>query len=599
MKTTFGGQSALACLMLAALGTPAAAQSTASAYPTSRFVAAHPELPTSRLRLHRPLTETLHGGEVHRYSLRLRAGQFAAVRIPQVQGNLVAVVFDPDGALIAIVDQNGQGLAEVAIIHAQKAGDYSIQIAMFEWDAPDVAYTIEWTRRERAQLDPADRAGQVFESWYDPDGPGAALMVIEDGEIAYQGAVGIENVSSRRPLSLHSPVDLASVSKQFTAYGIALLIEQGKLDLSDDIRRYLPELPNYGATITVQHLLEHTSGLRDWDGLFALVGRNIEDGISPDDVIAMVARQQTLNFTPGAEQRYSNTGYVLLAIIIERVTRERFDRWTAANIFAPLGMRECGFASAPATPARVASYRAQYPSPHASTTERMVTMGSSGLACSAHDLALWLDNYQTGRLGGAQVRDIVTQPSQTPTGTERDYVFGNWHGQRSGRAMVGHQGLSAGFRTSLHSFPDVGLAVVYLANDGNDATYERVRVIEDIFLGIQPTPIEAPSENYTPAPPATLGDEEAAQFLGHYHSEELQTDYEIVRLEHGIVARHVGAGVIRLSPQGDDSFSSDKWFVPALFFERNAAGEVEGFRIESEDVGALHFRRSHGPTERQ
>ncbi|MEQ1812783.1 MAG: serine hydrolase, partial [Terricaulis sp.] len=440
MKTALWGRGALACLMFGALAMPAAAQSTTATYPTSRFVASHPELATSPLRLHRPLSATLRGGEVHRYSLLLEAGQFAAVRVPQIQGNLVAVVFDPEGTLIGIVDQNGEGQPEVVTINAEKAGNYSIQIAMFEWDAPDVSYAIEWTQRQSAERGAAGRAGQLFESWYDPQRPGAVIVVLRDGEIAYEGAVGMENSVSRRALSLHSPIDLASISKQFTAYGIALLIERGQLNLNDDIRRYLPELPDYGATITVQHLLEHTSGVRDWDGLFALVGRNIDDGISVDDVVAMAARQQALTFTPGQEQRYSNTGYVLLSKILERVTHEPFDRWMTDNIFTPLGMRECGLVSAPETPARVASYRAQYPAPLAISTERMVTWGSSGLACSAHDLTTWLDNYQSGRLGGPQVQHLVTQISQSPTSTETDYVFGNWHSRRGDHSMVGHQG---------------------------------------------------------------------------------------------------------------------------------------------------------------
>lgn len=592
MKNVLWRGGVLACFALATWSTPADAQAIAAAYPTSRFVVAHPDLPTVPLRLRRDVSATLRGGEVHRYSLRLAAGQFAAVRIQQLQGNLAAVVFDPDGALVGIVDQNGAGLAEVATIEAKKAGEYSIQIAMFEWDAPDAAYAIEWTRRERAAQDPADRAGQLFESWYDPQGPGAAVMVMQNGEIAYAGAIGIENTVGRRPISLHSPFDLASISKQFTAYGIALLIERGQLSLGDDIRRYLPEMPVYGASITVQHLLEHTSGLRDWDGLFALVGREIEDGISADDVLAMAARQQALTFTPGHEQRYSNTGYVLLAKIIERVARQPFDRWAAENIFAPLGMRECGFAREPAPPARVASYRSRFPKPVPASTERLVTLGSSGLACSAHDLIVWLDNYQNGRLGGEQVRRLVTQVSETPMSSESDYVFGNWHSRRDGHAVVGHQGLSAGFRTSLHTFPDDHLAVIYLANDGNDATYERVRVIENLFLRVEPPSVEAPTDDFSPAAPAALPNEEIVQLVGRYHSDELQADYDIVQDGQGIAARHAVAGIVRLFAQGNEAFSSDKWYVPSLTFVRDGSGRVEGFHVDSEDVGSLFFRRS-------
>jgi CubicO group peptidase (beta-lactamase class C family) len=596
MTRTLCGGATLACLIFAAMCTPVAAQTGASPFPTSRFVAAHPELPTAALRLHATTGATLRGGEVHRYALRLEAGQFAAVRIPQIQGNLVAVIFDPGGKLMGIVDQNGAGLAEVATIDARKTGDYAIQIAMFEWDAAEATYQIEWTRRERAEREPTGRARQLFESWHDPERPGAVLLVLRGGQIAYEGAIGIENASSRRPLSVQSPIDLASISKQFTAYGIALLVERGQLTLSDDIRRYLPEMPDYGAKITIQHLLEHTSGIRDWDGMFGLIGRNVEDGISADDVLAMAARQKSLTFATGHEQRYSNTGYVLLAKIIERVTRQPFDRWTKENIFEPLDMRECGLSGDAAAPARVVSYRAQYPASVPSSDKRTVSMGSSGLTCSAHDLAIWLDNYQSGRLGGETARALVTRPPSAPTSSESDYVFGNWHSKRNGHVVVGHQGLSAGYRTSLHSFPAEKLAVIYLANDGNDATYERVRTIEDLFLGIPATDIEAPNEDYSPAAPVTLRDEVIAQLVGRYHSEELMADYEIVRSGQGVVAQHRDAGTIRLSPNGTDTFSSDKWFVPSLTFVRDGAGVVEGFQIESEDVGLLRFMRTRAGT---
>lgn len=590
MRNELWTSGVLACLALAGLAPAAAAQTAPSPHPTTRFVVSHPELPTTALRLHRQLSGIIRGGEVRRYALRLDAGQFAALRIPQLTGNLAAVVFDPDGAVVAIVDQNGLGHAEVVTIDARTSGEYTVQLAMFEWDAADTSYSIEWTRVEQIQYDTVGRAAQLFESWYDPENPGAALLILRDGEVAYEGAIGVESTITRRPISLHSPFDLASISKQFTAYSIALLVERGQISLSDDIRRYLPEMPDYGTTITVQHLLEHTSGLRDWDGLFGLAGTNIEDGISTDDVLAMAARQSVLNFTPGHEQRYSNTGYVLLAKIVERVTGEPFDQWTRANVFVPLGMRDCSFSGAPSTPARVASFGTEYPQPTALSTNRIVTMGSSGLECSALDLVTWLNNYESGRLGGAETLTLVTQPTQTPTGPDRDYVFGNWHGEREGHTVVGHQGLAAGFRTSLRSFPDDQVEVIYLANDGNDATYERVRTIENLFLGITPAPVEAPTDDYVPSSPQTLNERQINELLGRYRSDEINTDYEVVRTDQGIVAMNARTGALKLAPQGEDAFSSDKWFAPSLTFVRDGA-KVTGFRVESEDVGSLFFRR--------
>lgn len=563
-------------------------------HPTSRFVNSRAELATTSLRLRRTVQATILGPDVHRYSLRLNRGQFAAVNIDQTDGNLVAVVFDSAGEILDIVDDNGAGMREVATIVANRTGDYFIQVAVFEWDTPSVSYAIEFARRERAQRTPEARAAQLFSSWYARDAPGAALAVVRNGRVAFSAAIGMADVARHVPITVHTPLDVASVSKQFTAYAVALLIDRGIVSLHDDVRTYVPELHDYGTTITVRHLLEHTSGLKDWDGLFALSGRGIEDGISVDDVLTMVSRQTELNFEPGRQRRYSNTGYVLLAVIVERVTGKRFDAWTADNLFAPLGMNECRFARMrhPAQSMQVMSYRSRVPSPRVASGQRLITMGSSALECSVSDLAIWLDNYRTGRLGGPSVRRMVSDSLDVPTGLPASYVFGNWHGDREGVPYVGHQGLAAGFRASVRSFPSHGLAVIYLSNDGNDATFRRATAIEDLFLGKAPRIAEVPAVNFTPATRLSLDIADINDYVGRYVSAELKTTYDIARHGDGIAAVHSIVGTVPLTPQGDDRFGSDKGFLPSLVFVREPTGGVSGFRVVSEDVGSLLFSRA-------
>jgi CubicO group peptidase (beta-lactamase class C family) len=556
-------------------------------------VIAHPELDTTTLQLGRAIDVTLRGPQVHRYRLAMHAGQFAAVQLRQLEGNLAAVVFDPDGRLIDIVDQNGAGQAEVATIVADTTGDYAIQVAIFEWDTPAVRYAIEWHAIEPAQREPVARARQLFRSWYDPARPGAAIIVLQDGRVAYEDAIGRANVEGNLRLTTHTPVDLASVSKQFTGFAIALLADRGKLRLDDDVRRYVPELPDYGSRITLRHLLEHTSGLRDWDGLFGLTGRRIEDGISMDAVLAMLARQKTLNFAPGSRQQYSNSGYVVLALVVERVTGQPFDRWLQAEVLQPLGMQQCRIERAPA--ARdlpdTDSYGASWPVPLVASHGPMITLGSSSLACSAHDLRTWLDNYASGKLGGPAVQTRVTQEEPASEGRPNDYVYGNWHATRDSVKVVGHQGLAAGYRTSVHSFPERRLAVIYLANDGNDATYPRVRQIEDLFLGIAAAPIEAPTDDYLPAPRPALGPAAIVDYVGNYVSDELPATYAIEATGSGIALHHPALGIVPLLPQGPDAFATANAFLPALTFVRDERARVTGFTIQSEDVGSLPFRR--------
>lgn len=590
-KKTVSGLIGLLAFSLNLASVPVGA--TTNPHPTSRFVVSNPELPTTALRLRQLIDASVSGPEVQRYSLKLKRGQFAAVRVGQKTGNVVATLFDPDGKIVAIVDNNGQGLGEVATLLAEKTGTYSIQIAIYEWDSPKASYSIEWTRLENGRLDPVGRADQLFRSWYAPKAPGAALIVKKSGKLLYTGAQGIENAETRRPITLNTAFDVASLSKQFTGYSIALMIDRGQIRLDDDIRTFLPELPDYGAKISVKNLLEHTSGLRDWDGLFALAGRNIEDDVTLDEIVALAQRQKGLNFQPGSKQVYSNTNYSLLAKIVERVSGMSFSAWTSQNIFQPLGLKSCSFPDPlkPALGHQIASFKAQYPVLASHSTRRMLAVGSSSLACSAYDLSKWLENYRSGQLGGDRVKEFVTVAANPPT-LGSDYVFGNWFSTYSGKNFVGHLGLAAGFRAAIRRFPKEDLDIIYLTNDGNDATYERVQAIQNLFLGIAEPKVEAPVDaDYVPVIPQRLEDAFMNQLVGRYRSEDLQTDYEILRQGDQIIAKQARLGILPLQLVAGDNFASKKSFLPSLTFIRDSNNVVTSFKVDSEDVSGLIFTR--------
>lgn len=580
-----------AALAAGASASDASAATGAPSHPTARFVQSRDELPTTKLAVHRPLAARLVGADVHRYALHMRAGEFAAVRVAQHDGNLVIVAFDPAGRLLAIVDENGAGHAEVATLVAARSGRYTLQLAMYEWDAPPVHYRLEWHVRERAQRTPRGRAAQLLAAWYEPDRPGAVVAVLRGGTPILVRARGLADAERAEPLDAHTRIDVGSMAKQFTGYAIALLATRGRLALDDDVRRWLPELPEFGATITLRELLEHRSGLRDWDGVFGLAGKRIEDGISADDVLAMSIRQRATVFEPGSAQEYSNTGYVLLALVIERATGEPFDDWMTRNVFAPLGMRECGFSRArvPLGAGEARSYAASYPVPVARTRERLNTIGSSGLECSVHDLRRWLANYARDTLGGPAVRSLVNgdgiRPDATPV-----YAFGRWLGRRDGQPWVGHQGLAAGFRASMHEFPASDLALIYLANDGNDATYVRVAMLENLFLGVPERPVEVPGDDYVPAQPAPAD----PSLPGAYQSPEAALCVEVVDAGHGPQLRHPVLGDIPLVPRGTDAYATPSEFWPLVDVERAGDARADALLVKSPDLGALRFARVAG-----
>src|SRR5438067_4056189 len=185
---------------------------------------------------------------------------------------------------------------------------------------------------------------RVFESWRDTDGPGCAVGVSRDGSVVYERGYGMANLETDTPIRPSSIFHVASVSKQFTAAAIMLLERDGKLSLDDNIRKYLPEIPDYGIPITIRHLLTHTSGLRDqWDLLAFARGRFEEDRITEADVLDIVSRQTALNFKPGSEYVYSNTGFTLLGVIVKRVTGQSLRDFADERIFNPLGMTRTHF----------------------------------------------------------------------------------------------------------------------------------------------------------------------------------------------------------------------------------------------------------------
>ena len=187
--------------------------------------------------------------------------------------------------------------------------------------------------RDNAKVD------QLFAQWDRADSPGAAVVVVKDGAVVYQHGYGCADLEHRIPITPQTLFDVASVAKQFTGLSVAMLVQQGKLSLDDDIHKHLPDVPDFGKPITINNLVHHTSGLRDWPETLGLSDMDLEGPITLDTILEMVRRQRELDFAPGEEEQYSNTGYNLLAATVAKVTGQSFRAWTDANLFQPLGMK--------------------------------------------------------------------------------------------------------------------------------------------------------------------------------------------------------------------------------------------------------------------
>ena len=436
---------------------------------------------------------------------------------------------------------------------------------------------------------------RLFAQWARLDSPGAALAVIRNGEVAYKRGYGAANLEYDIRITPSTVFDIASVSKQFGAMAIATLAQEGKLALDDDIRRHLPDVPDFGSTITVRHLVHHISGLRDWVQSFVIAGVGMDDVISFRHILKMVRRQRALNFEPGAEYLFSNTGYNLLAEIVERVTGQSFREWTAANIFDPLGMTSTHFHDdhEMIVKARAYSYTPDEHGGFKNAANNLTALASSSLHTTVEDLAKWIFNFDHGRVGGPAVLEQMHQQGVLNSGERIAYAFGQSIGEYRGLRTVDHGGSWRGFRSTLLRFPEQRFAVVILANLSACEPAGIARRIADLYLGdlMSPETSEAKPADVTEASDqgaTRLTPEALAALVGDYHAAELDTTYTIVLRDAQLVAQHFRHDDIPLTQAGDQ-FVSDAWFFPQIRFTRDAADGVVGFTLSGGRVRNLRF----------
>ena len=429
----------------------------------------------------------------------------------------------------------------------------------------------------------------------DPIHPGAALAVTRDGETIYTQGYGTANLEYDIPITSTTIFDIASVSKQFAAFAIATLSHEGKLSLDDDIRAHLSDLPDFGNTITVRHLLHHTSGLRDWVQSLVIAGGTMEDVISFKHILKMARHQKALNFEPGAAYLYSNTGYNLLAEIVERVTGNSFREWTDTHIFKPLVMTNTHFHDdhQMILKNRAYSYQAVENGAFKHAVNNTTALGSSSLYSTVEDLAKWILNFDDTQIGEQVVIEQMHQQGVLNNGEQISYALGLNIGEYRGLQTVGHSGSWRGFRSHLIRFPEQKFGVVILCNLDTFNPLRLAEKVADLYLADVLAPVEA-SEPEKAAEPAEetksepLTPEQLTEFEGDYYTGELDTTYSIRAHGNQLVAQHIRHDDILLT-YTDGHFLGNTWFFPKIHFTRDDTGHVTGFKLTGGRVKNLHF----------
>ncbi|MEX2114790.1 MAG: serine hydrolase domain-containing protein [Pirellulales bacterium] len=322
---------------------------------------------------------------------------------------------------------------------------------------------------------------RIFATWDKPDSPGMVVAVIRDEQIVYQRGYGMANLEHDIPMSPEAVFYIASTSKQFTAACIQLLVRQGKFALDDEVRKYIPELPDYGRPLTIRHLVHHTAGLRDYLALASIAGKTTW-GLSLDDAVRSIVRQRELGFMPGDEFSYSNSGYALMAEVVERASGKSLREYSQELIFEPLGMEHSVFRddNSLIIKHRATGYDAA--SGGFRTNDAGIeSVGSGNLWTTVGDLAKWDRNFYDEQLGKGLTEELLTV-GKLNDGQTLGYAFGLFVDEHRGLRRVQHGGAFAGFRTEMVRFPDQRLTVICLSNLGSVNPTALAGKVADLYL---------------------------------------------------------------------------------------------------------------------
>ncbi len=441
---------------------------------------------------------------------------------------------------------------------------------------------------------------KMFTSVDNDHTPGAAIAIVQDGEIVYKKGYGMANLEYDIPVTPSTIFHIASVSKQFTAFSILLLEKDGLLSLDDDVRTYIPEVPDFGKTITLRHLANHTSGLRDQWNLLALAGWRLDDVITREQILKLVSKQRELNFDPGEEMLYCNTGYTLLAEVVARVSGQSFAEFTEERIFKPLHMDHTLFYDDHEKIVKNRAYSySRVRGGYKKAVLSYANVGATSLFTTVEDLSLWALNFEDPVVGDADLIRKLGTKGILNNGDTLSYALGQSLFKYRGLDVIGHGGSDAGYRTNITRVPEYRFSVMVFSNNGAFNPAGIANRVMNLYLADAIQSKEAETKNSDDQGNTEEKEQVAEQELAQESSEPVldpdtleayQGEYEIqpgavieIVLEDGnLVARVAGQEDVRLKPVSTFEFEVVGENVSASF-HRNDSNQVQELRIREGD----------------
>lgn len=546
------------------------------------------------IQLKKELSDSLAQGGEHTYILALKAEQFVYGEVNQIAVDAVVTVKDPEGNVLGNFDGPAEG-PEPFQFDSKAAGDYTIMVKAFEETSG--RYTIVVKGLEPIAKDPKKRVDQLMATFTGPEKPGAAVAVVRKGKVIFKKAYGMANLTHDIPFTTETLNNIGSTSKQFTAFGIALLAKEGKLSLDDDVRKHIPDVKDFGKTVTLRHLLTHTSGYREFINTLAMSGVNLIEGdyIDRDEIVDIIKRQPTLQNDPGAEWNYNNSGFGLLATVIERVTEQPFPQWMEKHVYKPLGMNHTVVRAHPREIIPNSSHGYVQGDKGSFDEGRDIgaSRGAGGMYATVGDLAKWMTHFRTGKVGGKDIIEQMTTRFVLTGGDTTNYGLGLFVDKQRGLNRIHHGGADMAHRSTLVYYPDIDAGFTI---QSNSAAFPGsiANDINEAFFGKFMTPQESEEtekDDDAPFKPEDFDPKRFDDFAGRYELEAAPGFIlTFTREEDKYFIQATGQPKSEIVPIAMNEFKST--VVDArVTFHRNDENQVESLTLHQ--GGDLPAKRLH------
>lgn len=548
---------------------------------------------TTPLTIGRAVPGSLAKGDTARYQVMADSNSFVRGKVDQIGVDVVVRVLAPGGRQVLRVDGPSPRGDDWFQFEAVAPGTYQIQVIAFEEETG--AYSISLVRKEPLATDPRRLTDQLLAPWDRTNGPGAVVAVWRGGRTLFAKAYGMADLTFGIPFTVNTPTNIGSTSKQFTAFAVLQLVEQGKLTLDDDLRKHIPELPDLGKIVTVRHILTHTSGYREYLNALALTGRRLDRGdhIDRAEVISIVQRQPALQNDPGAEWNYNNTAFALAAVVVERISGLSFAEYLTRNVFQPLGMAHTMVRPSPEhiVPGRADGYAPGENGAWLSIRDLGGSTGAGGIYSTVGDLQIWAENLAHPRVGTRAMVDQMMTPYTLTDGKSTGYGLGLSIDTQGPLKRVHHGGADRAHRSQLVYYPEIDAGLTVQSNDAGFNSGIAFRLAAAFFRQeIEAKPAAAAPVAFDPASfvPARFD-----AYVGRYALDAAPAFIlTFSRVGDSLFTQATDQPRFQIFPTSDSTFALrvvEAWVA----FHRDADGRVNGLTLHQ--GGTQHATRLAGP----